>query len=184
MSLRTVCAPLAITLALPLLAAPARANGITTYGIIITAMGNDLQVQYVDKPAAEDGSGGRTDPVLDTGDKGGSLLATSNGAGGVSITPYDGSTGTPGKGATGTDDGGESGEPVIDGAPGEAPPPMVDFPEPGKAEDLDSPVIDDEGTGPIETVGPGTTANTPEPASVTLLALAGLGGWYARRRRR
>ena len=41
--------------AIPLLlwaAGPARSNSITTYGVIITSLGNDLQVQAVDKSGA------------------------------------------------------------------------------------------------------------------------------------
>ena len=57
MSPRTIRLALVSILLLSALATTARANSITTYGVIITAMGNELQVQYVDKPTGDGGSG-------------------------------------------------------------------------------------------------------------------------------
>src|SRR5262249_41381120 len=113
MSRRMLSFAVATALALPVISAPARANSITTYGVIITAMGNELQVQYVDKPTGDSSSStsGTTCPVGDSGGKGSSLLVTPDGSGGVNITPYSsGPSGIvsmpPGKGSAGVDDGG------------------------------------------------------------------------------
>src|SRR3954470_7987171 len=107
MSLRTVRLALATALLLPLLAGPGRANSITTYGVIITAMGNELQVQYVDKPGGDSGTACTTP---DAGGKGDSLLVTPDGTGGINISPYGGASAPistpPGKGATGNEDAG------------------------------------------------------------------------------
>jgi MYXO-CTERM domain-containing protein len=199
MSVRTVIIALTTALVVPLAAVPARANSITTYGVIITAMGNELQVQTVDKPGGDSAaSPGIVCPTnaTSTGDMpatdvGGSLLVTPDGSGGINITPYKGGDqvgkggdpsgiiAPPGKGAAGNDGGGTSdigsGQTVTD-TPPEVVPPKVEF----------------DSTATSTTPG-GThlppkpvdhTANTPEPASVTLLALAGVGGLVARRRRR
>jgi hypothetical protein len=195
MSVRTVSLALATTLVVPLAAAPARANSITTYGVIVTAMGNELQVQTVDKPTGDPSAAGTTCPINTAGDTGGtdstggSLKITPDGSGGINITPFNGGTPSgivapPGTGSTGNDGGTGSGGSGSggDGASGggsttdggttkvEFTSPADGFTPPGAAHLPPKPV-----TG---------TANTPEPASVTLLALAGIGGLIARRRRR
>src|SRR4051812_44497375 len=144
MSRRTVRPILWAVPLLPLLAAPARANSITTYGVIITAIGNDgLQIQAVDKPPADPaGSGGVTFAGGDSAGSGGGILVTPDGSGGITVSPYGGSTGSGsiGKGAAGGSDpvtsGGSGGGSTGGGSTGGGndgvlndtpPPPIVDF---------------------------------------------------------
>jgi hypothetical protein len=203
MSYRTIRFAFASALLLPALASPARASSITTYGIIITAMGNELQVQYVDKPAS-DGSATTDTSSCPVGGGGGgdsssSLLVTPNGSGGINVTPYGGSTNSgtssstgssdsvspPGSGSGGGGGGGSSDTvkvpvPVNDGTP-----PKVDFTNPTTTDvTLPKGASGDQGIETVSVPVPVATAKTPEPASVTLLAIAGLGGMgYVRRRR-
>lgn len=195
MSPRIVIVALATALAVPL--ATARANSITTYGVIITAMGNELQVQTVDKPngdATTPNTSFPTNPAAAgdvTGTDGGSLLITPDGSGGINITPYKGGdalgkggdpsgiTAPPGKGAAGNDGGGSTG---TDGGTTGG----------GSTSDIGTTKVEfsspPESTATTTTPGgthlpPKTVDHAPEPASVTLLALAGVGGFWARRRR-
>jgi hypothetical protein len=193
-------------MALPLLSGPARANSITTYGVIITALGNEMQVQPIDKADAAAMMSGGSCPTWggaaapDAGGKDDRVLITPNGAGGLVVTPWSSaaqsspsSTGSNpvGAGSGGSVGGGESAVsqvPVpsvgpIDTGSNSSVPPIVappSTPAGGTATDTSG--------GPLGPPSDGTTtpvaAKTPEPASLTLLAIAGLGGiGFAKRRR-
>jgi hypothetical protein len=199
---------------LALVAPPARAGSVATFygSIVITSLGNEgFTVKSVDPPADSPApspgsptlSAGGT-PAFGTG--GGSAtvagslepakpmpLATPSGgaSGGGFSTPATAATGNPTPTATETTAGGtHTTVPVIINEEAPPPPIIVATPPP---DTISTPVIvpaPPPGTGtdqPTATGGPGptTTQQTPEPASLTLLALGGLGGWvYTRRRAR
>jgi hypothetical protein len=201
--------PLLWTIAiLPLAVTPVRASSITTYGVIITTLGNDLQIQPVDQAQAQAAVGDA--PFASTGGSttsastgGGSatepgLLVTPNGSGGFTVMPYGGfSSGTPsgsslsGTGTTGggSSSGGGGGSPsfggnITTGTTLVPAPPSVAAIVPAAGDGSSS-----NTSGLVAVPGPpplisGLGANTPEPATLTLLSIAGLGGLgFARRRR-
>jgi hypothetical protein len=189
-----------VFLALPLLAAPTQANSITTYGVIITALGNDIQVQPVDKAeAAAISSGGPIDFAKCSTDNnvGGQdgVMITPNGSGGLVVTPWtNGSTASATPSGSNAGGAATSGGGVNNGLP--VPVPSAD-PAAGGATATVPPIVSPQSpaaatgvsTDPIPVDVPAVpdgpaVAKTPEPASLTLLAMACVGGLRFVKRRR
>jgi hypothetical protein len=200
--IRRAIHPIALTLAVvPLFAAVGRANSITTYGIIITTLGNDLQVQSVDKAeaaAAVSGNAVSTAvggmPATESG-----VLITPNGSGGLTVLPFGGSIGVtplPSSGGAPAAGGGSDGgvtKPITGDGSGavsvtqQVPVPSnVNVPPAGSTTSVTDtqPVPVPAPPSVAASSPPPPTAKTPEPASVSLLAIAACGGIGMVRRRR
>jgi hypothetical protein len=209
---RTTARPLLWTLTLlPFVALPAAASSITTYGtIVITSFGtNGLVIQLPDQQPSDPAVGQTAGPGSPTFAGGSDSVAVSATPTGLSVQPTAASAGgspvapaaTP-KGAAGnTSAGGVSQgtgtvtdrpnpvgsdvppSPPIDIATGSIPvaaPPSLSNSSPTPAPS-GPPIVT-----PIDVVSnaPPVAEHTPEPASLTLLTLAGLGGLrYFRRHR-
>ena len=186
----------------PLVGTSARANSITTYGVIITALGNELQVQYVDQAEANAAiSAGSASPTLApissstaatsipaTAANDNGLVVTPNGAGGITVMPF----GAPSSGLA-TSSG------SLPVAPPAVPPVAASSGGSGSTDSSGTVATPAplDGNSNVTAVpvpadsnptngnsSPTGVAKSPEPASITLLVLAGLGGLgYSRRRR-
>jgi hypothetical protein len=195
----------------PLCAAPASASSITCYGCIVistlgtegmTATDPDMAIAEPVPAAVEVGGLLATSnppatikDTPSTGNVGGADTGSGN-----SGSPVNTPRSTPGGGAPPSDsaiiDSGSIPVPSPDGVP-------IDGPKPQPSEEIPLPPID---SGPIETVqvpvpaappndvvqtavpdsagSVDDVARTPEPATVTLLGIAGIGAWLRARRRR
>jgi hypothetical protein len=197
--------------AAPLCAAPASASSITCYGcIVISTLGTEgMTVTDPDTAIAEPvpstvevggllaTSNNPPATIKDTPSTGNTGGADTGG--GNSGSPVNTPRTTPGGGSAPSDgpiiDSGTIPVPSPDGVP-------IDGPKPEPSEEIPLPPID---SGPIETVqvpvpaappddmvqtavpdsaGVDEVARTPEPATVTLLGIAGVGAWLRARRRK
>jgi hypothetical protein len=207
--IRRAIHPIALSLAmLPLAASPGRANSITTYGVIITTLGNDLQVQNVDKSEADAATSGNAafttvggSPVAESG-----VVITPNGSGGMTVLPLGGSnavspvsaTGSPpastaGEGGGAGGGGGAVSTPVTGGSGGavtvtqQVPVPSTVNMSSGSTTTIqvtDTQSVPVPAPPSVTAASPPPTAKTPEPASISLLAVAACGGIGMIRRRR